>query len=285
MAKVQLHFDGDIAPNHQVSLRTLAKSFTHLQSSLDRAFLEMHDGSLKKYAKMHHSYYDEVELLVQEPREGGYIIDFLTQNATTKKVIDRVMQAIDDAVDDAKKDANNKAESIERSVETRKAQLDSGVVKAKSYQNLLNSPDNLAVRRYGDRAIVREIDQILSIIRSSHSGDSTLEFYFEGNKTAKFEFDKPKATAFHKVITQKKLGDPVLYNVTISKMDRYNNSAKIVNTHNNSIANLFFTKKSDFQEAVSFFESETSIQFIGCPYIEYGSYDPMSGDVYFVRLA
>lgn len=284
MAKVQLHFDGDIAVNHQVSLRTLAKSFTHLQNSLDRAYLEMHDGQLRKYARMQQSYYDDVELLVQEPKEGGYVIDFLTQNIVTKKVIDRVMSAIDGAVNDAKANAINQAETIEKSIDTRKAQLDSGVLKEIDYQQLLANPDKKQVRRYGDRAIVREVDQILSLIRASHSGDSTLELYFEGTKTAKYEFDKPAATAFHKVVSQKTLGDPVAFNVTISKMDRFNHSAKIINDENGSIANLFFTKSNDFQDAVAFFEDQSTMSFIGCPFIEYGSFDPMSGDVYFVRL-
>ncbi|BFJ69197.1 MULTISPECIES: hypothetical protein [Salmonella] len=284
MAKVQLHFDGDIATNHQVSLRTLAKSFTHLQNSLDRAYLEMHEGQLRKYARMQQSYYDDVELLVQEPKEGGYVIDFLTQNKVTQKVIDRVMTAIDGAVDDAKNNAKNNAEVVEKSVETRKAQLASGVLKEINYQQLLAAPDKQQVRKYGDRAIVREVDQILSLIRASHAGDSTLELYFEGTKTAKYEFDKAKATAFHKVVAQKNLGDPVAFKVIISKMDRYNNSAKIINVENKSIANLYFTNPADFQGAVPFFEYQTEMEFIGCPYIEYGAFDPMSGDVYFIRL-
>ncbi|MEH4117034.1 hypothetical protein POX51_25650, partial [Escherichia coli] len=71
VAIVELHFDGDIAPDHQVSLRTLSKSLGHLQSALDRAYLDIRHGNLWKYAKMHHDYYKDVELLVQPPREGA----------------------------------------------------------------------------------------------------------------------------------------------------------------------------------------------------------------------
>ena len=51
MSLVQIHFAGDIATNHQVSLRTLAKSLGHLQNSMDRAFLEIHYGKLYNMQK------------------------------------------------------------------------------------------------------------------------------------------------------------------------------------------------------------------------------------------
>lgn len=80
MAIVELHFDGDIAPDHQVSLRTLSKSLGHLQSALDRAYLDIRHGNLWKYAKMHHDYYKDVELLVQ-PLEK---VDILSTSSLRK---------------------------------------------------------------------------------------------------------------------------------------------------------------------------------------------------------
>ncbi|WHZ41840.1 hypothetical protein QNM34_06065 [Rahnella bonaserana] len=284
MSGVQIHFDGDIAQNHQVSLRTLGKTLTHLQSTFDRAYLELHHGNLWKYAKMHHSYYDAVELLVQEPREGGYILDFLTSNPITRRVIDRVAEAVNSACEQMQQAGLQNAHNIKQSIDTKLAQIDAGVVPIKSYDNLLQNPDGAITRKYADRAIVREVDQILSIIRSSHSGDSTFELELNGTVSQKFEFNKAKANTFHKIVTNKQIGDPVAYKANISVMDRHNLTARIVNKVNGSIATLHFINEDMFQEVISYFDHKTELSFLGAPYIEYGAFDPLSGDIYYLRL-
>ncbi|AWO81441.1 hypothetical protein [Serratia marcescens] len=284
MSGIQIHYDGDIAKNHQVSLRTLGKTLTHLQSTLDRAYLEIHYGNLYKYAKMQHSFYAAVELLVQEPREGGYVLDFLTSNPITKQVIDRVNTALNNVFEQMKSAGLQNASNIQKSVETKVAQTAGGILVPKTYDELLKNPDKAITTKYADRAIVREFDQILSIIRSSHSGDSIFEIELNGSRGQEFSFNKTKANAFHRIVTQKKIGDPVIYKAKISVMDRNNLTAKIVNTSNGSIATLHFINETLFDEAVPFFQKKTEMDFIGSPYIEYGAFDPISGDIYYLRL-
>lgn len=284
MSGIQIHYDGDIAKNHQVSLRTLGKTLAHLQSTLDRAYLEIHYGNLYKYAKMRHSFYDAVELLVQEPREGGYILDFLTSKPVTKQVIDRVAEALNNVFSQMKSNGMQNANDIKKSVETKVAQTLNGTIKPKSYDNMLTNPDKSITTKYADRAIVREFDQILSIIRSSHSGDSTFEVELNGSRGYSFDFNRSKANSFHRIVTQKKIGDPVIYKAKISVMDRHNLTAKIVNISNNSIATLHFINEALFQETIPFFQKKEEMNFIGSPYIEYGAFDPISGDIYYLRL-
>lgn len=284
MATVELHFDGQIAENHQVSLRTLSKSLGHLQSALDRAYLDVRHGNLWKYAKMHHEYYKDVELLVQPPREGGYIIDFISNRDITKKVVQRVSAAINNAMTEAAQGGILNAESISNDLESKRAQLAAQNLNPRDYQDLLDSPDKAVSRRYGDRAIVREIDQMLAIIRSNHSGDSTLEISLTADGTQSFEFNRTKANAFHRVITQKKLGDPVIYRSRISEMDLYHLSAKMINSFNGSSSSLKFVSENDFQSVIPYFQKKEDLVFLGSPYIEYGAFDPSSGDVYFIQV-
>lgn len=284
VATVELHFDGKIAEDHQISLRTLSKSLGHLQSSLDRAYLDIKHGNLWKYAKMHHDYYKDVELLVQQPREGGYIIDFISDREITKKVIKRVSSAIQNVLQEAENGGLDNAGNISKDLETKRAQLSGHQLEPKDYQQLLEHPDQAVTRRYGDRAIVREIDQMLAIIRSQHSGDSTLEISLTSDSTQTYEFNRKKANDFHRVITHKKLGDPVIYHARISEMDMYHLSAKMMNMFNGSMSTLRFASKEDFQEVISYFQKEEEISFLGAPYIEYGAFDPSSGDVYFIQV-
>ncbi|HGJ6157944.1 TPA: hypothetical protein ACJXLV_004461, partial [Salmonella enterica subsp. enterica serovar Give] len=270
MAIVELHFDGDIAPDHQVSLRTLSKSLGHLQSALDRAYLDIRHGNLWKYAKMHHDYYKDVEMLVQPPREGGYIIDFFSKKEITKKVVERVSNAINNAVVEAQQAGLENADTISKSLETKRAQIAAQKVLPRDYQKLLENPDPAVNRRYGDRAIVRDIDQMLAIIRSNHSGDSSLEISLTADRTEVFEFNRAKANDFHRVITRKKLGDPVIYRVKVTEMDLQYLSAKMKNNFNNSVSTLRFASKEDFQEVFPYFQGEKEMVFLGAPYIEYG---------------
>jgi hypothetical protein len=282
---LHIHFDGDIATNHQVSMRTLGKTLQHLQNSVDRAYLEQKNGRLWKYAKMRNSYYVDVELLVQEPREGGYILDFLTSNPVTIKVLDRVNSAIANALQESQNQGLAQASKVESEISDRIVQIEQGLISPKSFNDILSNPDPLVVRRYGDRAISREIDQVLSLIRSSASGDSTLELKITGSQnTQTYSFDKATATRFHNTVTEKSLGEPVLYKGKLSVMDRHNKSAKILNVDSNSIANLYFSKMEMFESALTYFDKDVEFMFYGSPFIEYGAFDPNAGDIHFLGL-
>lgn len=284
MSSIRIHFDGDIATNHQVSLRVLAKSLTHLQKSLDRAYLENHYGSLYKYAKMKEEFYDDFELLVQEPKEGGYILDFLSEQPILKIIIDRVSKAIDNALKEPINLGVTEATQINRSHAQKINQLNNNALVPRELIDMIENPDELVIRKYGDRAITREIDQILSLIRSKSAGDSSFEIIFQGTKSHTFEFNREKATSFHSIISKKQLGDPVIYTAEISSLDRYNKKGKIKILETGKISNLFFYNESFFEQALSFFSNNQPMRFIGSPLIEYGAYDPNAGDIYFIGL-
>jgi len=285
MSLVQIHFAGDIATNHQVSLRTLAKSLGHLQNSMDRAFLEIHYGKLYKYAKMKHEFYPEVELLVQEPQEGGYILDFLATNKLTQSVIDRVSGAVKGAVESSQNEGLDKSISIEETLNNRITQIENGIITPKDFQQMIDNPDDAVIRKYGDRAIVREVDQILSIIRAEYAGDSTFELLLQGTDSSTFDFNRESAKKFHAVVAKRDLGLPVFYTASISSLDRHNLNGKIVNKATSKVSNIHFLNEDFLQLAVPFFDKKQEMTFIGSPMIEYGAFDPMAGDIYFVKLA
>lgn len=285
MSLVQIHFDGPIAHNHQVSMRTLGKTLVHLQNAFDRACLEHHNGVLWKHAKIPNKYYKDVELLVQEPREGGYVLDFLTSNATTKKIIDRVASAIKAPYEQSILEGISATHNLAEDVNKRKIQIEKGLITPKDYQTLVQNPDIQVTRRYADRAIVREVDQVLSIIRSSNTLDSTFELYLSGEKSSvKFNFNKLKSKTFHSVISRRSTGDPVLYSAEVQSLDKHNLNGKIKNAFNNKIANIIFSDEPSLKKVIPYFESGNAMSFYGCPFIEYGAFDPEAGDIIFVDL-
>ena len=73
---IRIHYDGDIAENHQIPMRTLGKCLVHVQSAIDRAHLDLKYDGIWKYARMANDDYPNTEYIVQAPNEGGYILDF-----------------------------------------------------------------------------------------------------------------------------------------------------------------------------------------------------------------
>jgi hypothetical protein len=166
MSSLQLHFEGDIAVNHQVSMRTLGHSLSHLQNAFDRACIEHHNDRLWKYARLKAEYYNDCELIVEAPKEGGYILDFFTENAVTKSLINRVSAALSVAVEESKGDGIGIIENLKQSHSTKIAQINDEILKPVQLQNFIDNPGDNFIKKYGDRAIVREINQVLAIIRS-----------------------------------------------------------------------------------------------------------------------
>lgn len=282
--KISIHFEGDIAHNHQVSMRTLGKTLSHLQSAMDRAFLENKYGNIFKHARMSASDYEETEFLVQEPKEGGYIIDFLSNNETTKKILDRLSLALTPAFTAAKIQGQTTAQTFGQQLETRQSQIEHKIIKPKSYTEMLENPSRKIIRKYGDRSIVKELDQILSIIRSGYSGESSFEIIVNGTRSHTFTFNKQISNNFHQVVSERSIGEPVIYKALVTSLDSKTKKGKITNAENDKTAIIHFCNDIALLKAKNYLGEKAEMNFIGCPLIEYGAFDPQAGDIYFLDL-
>lgn len=285
MNRIQIHFDGDIATNHQVSMRTLGRTIYHLQNALDRAYIENKYGSIWKHARMRAQDYEETTFLVQEPAEGGYVLDFLASNNVTKKIVDRLAAALTPAVEQAMQQGEDVAQSLTHQIETRKAQVDKEIIEPQNFENLINNPSKKVIRSYGDRSITKEIDQILAIVRSKYAGTSTFELVTYGTKYHKYTFNRNLSERFHDVVSKRGLGEPVLYLAKVTSLDFKNKNGKIFNVINEKTANIHFSNDADFLKVKEYLGTNKEMTFIGCPVIEYGAFDPQAGDIYFIEIS
>lgn len=198
MSRIRIHFEGEIASNHSISMRTLGKSLFHLQSAIDRAHLDVKYGNVWKYAKTSNSDRKEALFVTRVPEEGGYILDFLGETPAGKFIVNRISAALSPAIEKAMQGGERQGINFADQIEIRKKQLASSVFNPSTYQEIIDNPPEQISRRYGDRSIVKEFDQIASIIRSSNtSEDSAIELQMTGDKTSKFIFNKPISENFH----------------------------------------------------------------------------------------
>jgi hypothetical protein len=284
MNRIQIHFDGDIAHDHKVSMRTLGKTLFHLQNAMDRAYIENKYGEVWKHTRMKAADFKESEFLVQEPKEGGYVLDFLANNNVTKAIVDRIASAVKPALEQAMQEGEDVTRSLTQQIETRKIQIEKEISKPIEYEELVNNPSKQIIRRYGDRSITKEIDQILAIVRSKSSGQSTFELVIHGSQSNKFLFNKGVSEKFHQIVSKRSLGEPVIYRAKVLSLDFKNKNGKISNIANDRMANIHFKDSASFLKAKAFLGTNEIMAFIGCPLIEYDSFDPQAGDIHFIDL-
>lgn len=294
MARNQIifHYDGPIAANHKVTLRTLGSTLNHLQSAIDRATIELRHGQVRKHARLRSDDYPFADFIVGEPQDGGYILVLI--NAGPLKIVDRITAAMDRAFKEASSDSLNFTESLASQAERREIAVQVGAQRpvALSHSAVVNQSAEARQLRYSDRAINREIDQVLAQIRVNRYEGSTLEFIFSGTNTSPaYLFDREKAQRFHHVVAERVLGDPLLMDVRLRALDSGSKSrypvGKAIHVESGLTFGLHFRSSDSFNSVVGYMRSGDApiVSIIACPIIEYGTFDSQAGDMFFIGLA
>ncbi|WP_027390727.1 hypothetical protein [Chrysiogenes arsenatis] len=279
---LSLHFEGEIVVDHMVSARTLGKSLVHTQNAIDRAYLDLKYGNLWKYARMRGEDYPFADFVALYPEEGGFVQRLLSDAG--KQIVNRISSALTPAMERVLAEGEEVAYSMSQQVESRKNQLAHGILEPTPFRALIDNPGEKVIRTYADRSINREIDQVLSIIRSQNSGESFLEIETHGDKLLKYKFNKHKSERFHSIVSRREVGEPVIYVARVRQLDRDRLNGKVVNLENDKAVIVHFLHDKDFVKAHPYLGNNDDMIFIGAPVIEYGAFDPNAGDIYFIDL-
>lgn len=281
MSVLHLHFDGHITRNHTVSLRTLGRSLHHLQGAVNRAHLDVKYGEVWKNARLRSEDYTETELWSRPPEEGGFIIEFVESSPRIKKTLTRLISAITPSVEAARLGALANASSLAEQSAVRDMQVDKGIVEPKSYELFL--PD-ASQHPYGDRAINKEVDQLVSVVRNANAGQSTIELIVDAGQPKAFKFNKETSKNFHTIVSQRHLGEPLLFSVKVTELDVINKTAKVLNVVTERMVKLQYKSDVEFNLIKRYLGVNAPMNFIGSPVYEGGAYDTKGGDVFFIRL-
>lgn len=281
MSYLLLHFDGDIAKNHTVSLRTLGNSLSHLQAAVNRAHLDTRYGEVWKGARLRKEDYEATELWTMPSQEGGFIIDFVNQSPRIKKTLARMVEAITPAVEKSRSKALTTAGSLAQQLDLRNEQVRLGIITPQSLEEYLPKASQ---KPYGDRAINKEIDLLISVVRTPNSGTSTIELKIGGDKSSTFTFNKHQSELFHSLVSSRALGDPLLFSAKVMELDSKNKTSRVFNEITQREVKLIFADDQSFGEIKTYLGVNIPMQFIGCPVYEGGTFDAKGGDVFFLSL-
>lgn len=223
MASIAFHYDGKIAENHQLSLRVLGSTLVHLQSAIDRAYLDNRYDNICKFQRLKKPEYPATDFIVGTPEEGGYILDLIREGG--EAIVRRVSRAITNVRAAPWAQGQDEITRLSVQAATRHAQLQGGVYRGRPLAEFAAEPQVEDLAQYGDRSIAKEVDQILAHIRRKQPQEelrNTLEltFKFGGRRDTRFRFDRASAISFHKTVSRRELGEPLLYRGTLRLLDR-----------------------------------------------------------------
>jgi hypothetical protein len=285
-ARFSIHFDGPIVTEHKVSVRVMARTYEHMQRAIDRAYLDTKYGSVWKHARLKQVDYASTEFTAEYPREGGIVIDAIRDGATS--IIDRINTAIAAPFERALKEGQQQHESIVEQIPKRRALAAANKDRLRTYQEMLEKPDLKVTRAYADRSIVKEIDQIASMVQPEELQGSYVELRLRGSRAHPvYTFDAAQAKRFHRVVARRELGEPVLIRGQIRLLDKGNRysgmKAKVLNLDSGREVILHLESEEDFMRLHPF-HTAPQVLLAACPVIEFGAYDPNGGDMYFVDV-
>lgn len=292
MPSIWYRFDGPIVIDNHLSLRTTARTADHLQSAIDRAYLDTRYGNVFKYQKLKNNEYAQVDFIALTPEPGSFIQNIVAKvaNPTTRKVVDRINSVLSTAYDRADEPIDVSAPSIREQAEQRR-DLYRKEKDAPSYDEFVNSELASLSNAYAERSISKEVDQILSLIRQDHNQGSTFEISLYGSKAGgKFDFDFQRAERFHKLVSERRVGRPMIIDIELRSLDAGKNGAistgKAKNLNSGKECSMHIADPIVFAKLAPHLRrvQRKRLQIVACPIYEYDAWDPKGGDVMVVAF-
>lgn len=286
---ISIHFDGPIAANHAVHLRTFSKTLGHIQTAIDRAHLDIKYGNIYKNARLKEEDYPKTDFLLQQTREGGFIADLLGDK-DSGDVVRRIHNAVLPAYEQSKAVVVSDQPKLVDLATERQKHYKSGAQEPVLFAELIDNPGPAQTRAYGDRSIVKEFDQIASAIRARDGDGSVVEVdLYAGNALPKLVFDANTSKNFHNVVSVRTLGDLVQISITLRALDSGNggiSKAKAMNLESKKEFNLHIHTDRAFGSLRKYLKKRNPPPFtiVACPVLEYGAFDPLAGDMYFIAI-
>ncbi len=287
MATFSVHFDGPITIEHKVSIRVLAKTYEHMQRAIDRAYLINTYGEVWKHARLKADQYPETEFIAAYPREGGIFLDAARDGA--ERIIDRIAVAIRPVFEGAANRAIDQFEGIDAQFNNRQLYTQQIGHDIATYDQVAENPPPQWAPAYSNRAIVKEIDQLVGLVVPERVDGSIVDITLNGALPhLPFRFTPETAKRFHLIAAHRELGPAMAIPARIRALDRGNKfarpSAKIENLSSGREVNLQLHSRGDADELHPYHDGR-EVWLIVAPVIEAMGFDLRGGDLMFLRVA
>lgn len=289
---IWFRFDGPIAHDNLLSLRATAKTADHIQSAIDRAYLDVRYGTVVKHQKLKQHDYEVTEFIVLPSQPGSYIQEVVAKVGSefARSAIDRINAALLRAYEKTNEPQGEAGTSLQQQAIQRKQVYDAGQ-EAQNFQEFLNSELNLLSASYSERSIIKEADQILGLIRQDNYAGSTFEISTYGNQAGPiFHFDTERSRRFHKIVSERRLGKPLIIDIELRSLDAGKNNqkptGKAKNLHTGKECSMQIPDPVVFGNLTRHLRkvNRKVLRIAACPIFEYDAWDPEAGDIVVIEL-
>jgi hypothetical protein len=276
----ELRFEGDFVVDNSITLRQFYKSLKSMQSAIDRSYMDIADTQLRKHAHLHHSKHHLADIYFDQTEVGSFKIKFLKPEEIMKQILDRLSNVVIAPYERSLGANQDLMRTLEDDYEARLAQVNNRLIQIQTYSTEVE--DDLVTRNFSERSIVKEVDQLISPLRSG-SDQNHIDLQIIGTNTNLFEFNANNANRFHKIVSKRELGTPCLYNVNIRVINANTKKAHVNNIATGNQCTLHFRNTEVFNDFADRYNVNQNIMIIASPVLEYSTYDANAGDIYFIN--
>ncbi|MAD52841.1 hypothetical protein [Idiomarina sp. UBA3162] len=280
---ISIHYSGEITDSHKLGLRTYANTLKHFSAAVDRAILSESRGNIHKFARITHDEREDLEFTVLDPEDGGIILKFLSSrnNQLARRVAERMANYI--------KEAYNQ----EPQASITPKQIREKIADLQQQEEIEANAPPEADNDFAKKAICREVNSILSEIRTEAAGQSWLEFELktpEPGRVERFHFDRAKAERFNQVVMRRNIVGPYRYTIRVRGLDLVNEKkpyAKCLDVTSGISRTVYFKDEEDLQKLRDYLSGDDAVMVsvIGFSITEFGVVDNLAGDIHFIDVA
>lgn len=284
--QITLTFDGTLAPQNSVSLRTLGYTVPHFQRAIDKSVYFLHFQELRKFSTLPGEFHDEADLYVYHLEKGSLKFPFLSNLA--KGVPELFNNFMRQPYEQAAKEVIIPDAVIKYDLETNKLHATLGNLDHVTQDELINQE---AERKYAfaRAGVMKDISYSLGVVRSTEG--AILKFDVDSeNGFMSYEFDQTNASRFARLATTKRLEDAVIYTGRITGLEKQRSnaqfaySAKFLSRATNSESKIMISDYDDALKLHPYNLTDKDVTMWGSPISIYNAFDPIRGDFVFIDL-
>lgn len=284
--QITLKFDGTIIGGGAVSIRTLAHTLPHLQRAIDKLVLLEKQGDIGKNATLPNKFYADADLYLSSIEKGS--IKLPLRGIVGLETVKKFIAYLDAPFQEASGAIVGEGDNLADGVLSIRLQLENQLVKPITHAKLVEIARNNAIS-YARAAFLSDINAMLSPLRSRSAAGSTITIStMVPGATASYAFDPSISKEFGRIIGRRTLGHPTVYDGFLLGIEEKKTGdfeyAGTFEINKGPEFKLLVRNSADAAALNPFNLRGGRFRFVGCPLTKLGTFDPLKGDVAFVKL-
>lgn len=282
-----LRLNGSLAPNNKVSLRTISHTLPHLQRAIDKLVLFEKYGEIRKHATLPNTHYSLADLYLDNFEEGSLKIPLIGN--LLDGVGSRFNQFLSEPYQQAALEVENHTRPLLEQLQVVHNNINLGNAAKTTQKDLITKGAELE-RYYAQAAFLKDLNTMLSPLRAKSSIEDTITITNNTpGKTASYEFNQNNSKCFGKIVTQKRLSQPIIYTGTLEGMKNTGNNmfpytGDFVSNETGKEMKLLVPSEDGALALNKYNLNKQSISIWACPLAVYESFDQFCGDIVFVAF-